>query len=604
MKLMTKTKSLILKRQEKPTLEYEKMKQYLNESLDFKKTILTISGSFTVAIPLRKRDASDGCANLHQSFVSSSNSNTTLTINYEDVIESLKGIYKDFYIFLDEAKEPAAQGFKFRSIDLISELDNILKKNYTTDYDFFSDVVQLHVDLKDGHTTFTPSCYSAFFFFQDIWLYSTVDCHGTQVIKILQDDLDSSNDRCEVTHIDGTPALEAIKTFADKHIKNSRDLGVRFNMALASLRFFNDSITYKLNCNGSKKTLTRPWRILSNNSTNTFNYTDSNSYFQSMSSEIVNTVVDGNQTNNLQNFTIFFKKNDTGIIVVPNFLPSSYATDQIAFQAALIDAMNQFVQTGVKKLVIDFISNGGGFVPLAQFFNEIFLRQKNFAFPRDIRMNDVTTFLIEQADKLGLGANTINFSPNQEQSFTTGKPFGNASEFIGNNKFTRGGVTSNFSNLFVDIFDESALSNWQSPWKNKDIIILTNGACSSSCAQTAQYLSEQAKIATVAVGGLYNTSMSYSSFPGGNVVAVNSFYNQINLIISNTTDTAPQIPKNFATDIDMFTSTFTFSETHDLDKPDQINEFQYRPADYRIYYDDESILSPSNLWEQAVKFIS
>ncbi|CAG8773900.1 10401_t:CDS:2, partial [Dentiscutata heterogama] len=90
-----------------------------------------------------------------------------------EVIESLKGIYETFYVFYDQAREPPEKGFDYRSIDLSAELDALLKNSYKTEFDFFSDVSQIYIDLKDGHTSFNPACFNAFFFFQDIWLYST-----------------------------------------------------------------------------------------------------------------------------------------------------------------------------------------------------------------------------------------------------------------------------------------------------------------------------------------------------------------------------------------------------------------------------------------------
>ncbi|CAG8804686.1 11176_t:CDS:2, partial [Gigaspora margarita] len=474
------------------------------------------------------------------------------------------------------------------------------------------------------------------------------------VIKILQDDIDPSNNQCEVITIDGTPALKEITNFAKNKVKNSRDLGVRFNMALSSLAFSggsfainpnfvssslftrrvilpeSDSITYELKCNNSQtKTVVRPWIII-NNSFNTLNFTDSKSYFESiclvqktqntqqpnfpqsqnsevpisLSTKTVNVEFpDGKQIGNLDNFTIFYQFNKTGVVYIPTFLPSTYALDQNKFHTELVAAFNNFSASGVKKVVLDFTNNGGGFIPLSQFFNEIFLRQKNFTFPRDIKINDVMTFLIKEADKEGQGVNTLSFSPNQEQSIVTGQPFQNADEFIGNNEYTRGGANVKFTNLFVDILDDSPINGWKSPWTNKDIIVLTNGACVSSCAQTVQYLSEQAKIATVSVGGFYKHSLSYSSFPGGNVVTISPFYSQINNITSNTTDPPPQIPKNFANDISMFSFTATYSETYSLKFPDMINEFMFRPADYRLYYDDESIINPSKLWLEAIKLL-
>lgn len=93
--------------------------------------------------------------------------------------------------------------------------------------------------------------------------------------KIFNDTLDSSNNDCEVTEIGGKPALQVIIDFANNNISQSKDLGVRFNMALApstglfSQKFTlrNDlpetsSITYKLTCPKKKSfRLVREWNI-------------------------------------------------------------------------------------------------------------------------------------------------------------------------------------------------------------------------------------------------------------------------------------------------------------------------------------------------------
>jgi hypothetical protein len=51
-------------------------------------------------------------------------------------IETVKKSLQGFYVFLSEAKEQPRQGFTFRAVDLIKELDSFLSKDYKTDYQF------------------------------------------------------------------------------------------------------------------------------------------------------------------------------------------------------------------------------------------------------------------------------------------------------------------------------------------------------------------------------------------------------------------------------------------------------------------------------------
>ncbi|CAG8675518.1 16828_t:CDS:2, partial [Cetraspora pellucida] len=561
-----------------------------------------------------------------------------------ETIESLKGIYNNFFVYLDQSKEKAQDGFSFTPIDLIAELDALLNKNYNNEFEFFSNITQIIVDLKDAHTTFKPSCYNAFTFRQTIRLYSSVDTN------VYSDNQDPSNNGCEVTHIDGYPALKAIINYADKYIRKSRDPGVRFNMALTSLKLKNsnngtfdiydgdfaynsrfpdaENIAYDLNCSNTIKKIKRSWIITHNENLNKkikdfYNFTDSKSYYESicLKPKIVPTnnfkgdlfglptsylklenseiTITGDIIGNVSNFATFIKLNETGVVVIPTFEPESFFVNSNSLLTQLTTLFDLMNKSGVKKVVFDFINNGGGYILLSQYFNELIFPQSRVAFPRDMKINDVTTFLLKQSDNLNL--QLPNFSPKLELSYTTGVPFNNLDEFIGNKSFMRGSITTKYSSLFNEIFDITFFANWKFPWTNKDIIILTNGACGSSCAQTAQYLSEQAKIATVSVGGLFNSNMSYSSFPGGNVVLIDNLFNEINQIINTTTD-HPKIPKNL--NITMYSFGLSFSEAYSIEFPNLISEFMYRPANYRLYYDDKCIYDPSLLWLQAAKFIS
>ncbi|CAG8810958.1 27382_t:CDS:1, partial [Dentiscutata erythropus] len=163
-----------------------------------------------------------------------------------------------------------------------------------------TDVTNLIIKLKDAHTFYFPICYTRFTFTQQLALYSTVTTDGSQQIKVFKDTLDSSNKDCVVDKIDGNPALDVIKQYASDTVFISKDLGVRFNMALASLALVNgniqlhprssqfnirlilpdtDSITYTLNCGSGTKTVVREWVAFINNGNDLNSFSDSSSYW-------------------------------------------------------------------------------------------------------------------------------------------------------------------------------------------------------------------------------------------------------------------------------------------------------------------------------------
>ena len=93
-------------------------------------------------------------------------------------------------------------------------------------------VNNLIAELKDPHLRFFPLCYQKFIYSQQLSLYSVINKEGVQIIKIFDDEIDSNNVDCEVTHIDGRSSMEVIKEFADTTTV-SRDAGARFNFALS-----------------------------------------------------------------------------------------------------------------------------------------------------------------------------------------------------------------------------------------------------------------------------------------------------------------------------------------------------------------------------------
>ncbi|CAG8773265.1 22172_t:CDS:2, partial [Racocetra persica] len=259
----------------------------------------------------------DGCAIIHNKFKAANVPGQDISFSISDVrscyksfkfdenirtgtIDTIKKILNGFYVFIDQVNKPPKPGFNFDPVDISKELDSLAKKEYNDDFEFATDVINLIIKMKDPHTFYFPICYTRFTFTQQLALYSTVADDGSQLIKVFKDNLDSNNKNCVVDTIDDNPALDAIKQYARDNVFVSKDLGVRFNMALASLALFNgkfqlhprssqfnirlilpdkDSITYTLKCGSETKKVVREWVAFINDGDDLNSFSDSASYW-------------------------------------------------------------------------------------------------------------------------------------------------------------------------------------------------------------------------------------------------------------------------------------------------------------------------------------
>ncbi|CAG8512381.1 20394_t:CDS:2 [Gigaspora margarita] len=532
--------------------------------------------------------------------------NATLTI------ETLKSILGSFYSFLDQAKDPPTKGFTYKSIDLLSELDSLLKNDYKTNIQFMYDIYDTVRTLKDAHTK--------------------------HQIKVFNDSIHKNNIDCQVTHIDDEPAMDVIVKFANESIRTSRDLGVRFNNALASLTLQsgkirldsfsqqftyrallpkNPTISYTLDCDGKINKITRGWKITAHNESIFNNFTDSASYWSNVCinqplqarsglsyeskrelDEYEPTLEEGKLIINAH-IIRFYTLRDFGVAVISTEV---FDISNGLLLLDLLSTINQgfqsFVNMGIKKVVLDLTNNGGGFVRIAHFITQLLFRNiRNFPF--DIKVTDAAKLVTEQST---LKNTSTEFDINRHYiSEKTNTLFANVSDFIGNNYYIRGGLKIRYSNKGFNSDEEiirELLGNISNPlpWTAENLIILTNGFCGSACAHITQRFAE-INVKTVAVGGFSNVPLSFACFAGGFVITSDTFFNYLkNLTLLDN----PLMPKQFPL---ATTISFTVNEAYSIKNPNEILEFSFRPANYRLYYDEKSIRDPSKLWVQAAAFL-
>ncbi|RIB14790.1 hypothetical protein C2G38_2194044 [Gigaspora rosea] len=592
--------------------------------------------------------ANSGCARIHHEFITKQTTNFSY-IDVKDCYESfpfdkdvasktidtLTDLIGGFYSFLDKAKEPPQPGFDFRPIDLIAELNVFRKKSFKTLYDFTTGVKHLFNELKDGHADFSSNCFTTFAFYTNMTFYSVID-NRKQKIKVFDDTIDRSNIDCEVTHIDGQEAFQVISEYAKNSVYASRDLGVRFNMALDfsykeisfAIRYEipkKPDITYTLQCNNDKEfDVKRNW-IAFSNSAFLNNFNDSKTYFDNICNPIQQPVSSNsnfreitnifNNANGLlierdqsvttigivENSVGFFKVEDFGVVKILTEAPA--VLNDATFEN-LIQGFKGLANTGVKKVVLDLSDNGGGYPTLILFFNILLFPNTYPSYDFDIRISEQMKLAITKQFKLATLDNI--FDMKDYVNAKTHSNFTSVDDIFGNNIYTRGGVKENYSNKIAasdsDLKKISQLIQSLTtplPWKPEDYIILTNGYCGSACAFISQHAVEFNNVTTVAVGGIAsNPSLSYSSFPGGEMVYSNQIFDSLDKLglLNNTL-----MPKPFP--LNGMSITFPINEVYGKINLDEILEFAFRPANFRLFYDDQNIRNISILWSQAAALI-
>ncbi|PKY32303.1 hypothetical protein RhiirB3_532000 [Rhizophagus irregularis] len=589
-----------------------------------------------IAFLLDPCDANDDACGRLANDIKRSNKDSYFSVKHSDVqacfesfpydknlaqktIETLKKTLQGFYVYLSEAKEQPRQGFSFRAIDLVKELDSLLSNNYKTDYQFMTDIVSLISETKDAHLSFYPFCYFIFTYNQQLSLYSTV-INDKQVIKIFADEIDKNTIDCEVTHIDGRPSIEVIKEFADT-------LSIKWKIRPLASNIFNTSKDY--------------W--------NTFCQLNNSIELTSPNAEtVVPKIYKMSECKMVYKTPIakFFvlSDNKTGVIVLTSVLPpdGNFVNEMFELQ----NGFNSLEKEGVKKLVLDFSGNPGGSLELALFIVYLLFPETDPSFNLDMVVTELSREAFFQATSQSVHEDFIdaslipplvNISSKEsiarwaaETAYSVtaiGSPFDifsyknpaindhfhTVKEFIGNNTYLRGGTSTQYTskfvnryserlNLFIELLSGNFFNKYE--WKSEDMIILTDGYCGSSCSSIAQRMAIKNNVSTVAVGGYKDTPLSYSSFPGGQVLEFEELIAELDVVglLQNET-LADLIPPPFSIRV-IFG--FTLKEAYDVVNKDNVNqedvlEFVYKPAEHRFYHDEISARDPSVLWLKAAK---
>ncbi|KAF2855717.1 hypothetical protein T440DRAFT_485816 [Plenodomus tracheiphilus IPT5] len=326
----------------------------------------------------------------------------------------------------------------------------------------------------------------------------------------------------------------------------------------------------------------------------------------------------------------FLQDVDAAVLSLPSFGQTGYSIGN--FSAAVSYFIANVTNEGLTRVVIDLQQNTGGTVELAfSTFKRFF--PDNVPFSGSRRRNHQLANTLGEAytayfNSFDLEDPRYNDYVADEWVVTprlnavTGQNFTSWAEYTGpvEEKDDSFSLTERY-NLSSSVFDaalfegwipwgytpEAPVENYTQPFATENIVLLTDGACSSTCALLVEMFTEVG-VKTIVAGGRPITG-PMQAVGGNRGAAIYSAdridYDLLNLNATEANDTVlatvPRLNDEGYRDSGVFT-TILGVNLRDQVRPNDTTplQFKYEAADCRIFYTLDNVYNMSRLWRDAV----
>jgi hypothetical protein len=316
----------------------------------------------------------------------------------------------------------------------------------------------------------------------------------------------------------------------------------------------------------------------------------------------------------------------TAVLSIPSFFQSGGDTPN--FRQAIREFIGNASQGQSSRVLIDLQQNSGGLSFLAyDTFRQFFPNLEPNGASRQ-RSHELSNILGEAYTGWWDQPDTdqtenYNFAANEwvvtnRINAATGKAFTSWEEFYGpedsNGEQFSGSQQYNLSD---DNFDYAAFRgyphgydpdqpvvNTSPPWAPEDIVILTDGLCASACALFVEFMTYQAGVKTIVVGGQPKPGpmQAVSGTRGAAAYSADAldydFADGLLYLPVDRPEVASQLPNR--SDSGMWITYAGFTIRNQVRGTDLTPlQFQYQAADCRIYYTLRTVYNMTELWRHA-----
>ncbi|KAI8959426.1 hypothetical protein F5Y11DRAFT_368063 [Daldinia sp. FL1419] len=584
----------------------------------------------------------------------------------QQLIQSLKA-FVDWQSTHAWLKNPP-KSYGFPAVDVQGDLDEILQTvtqgGFESEYDFQAAIVKTLFAAHDGHFFYTPDVFGAFSFqnrlAQDI---VSVSIDGTSLPKLYRLSALDAGSAAPIALINGDNATDFIVTlgsqfagFQDSDAQWNSQFPTYANPTASTFWGSNNfylgpefAITYENGSVESADTTATLKRGVSFSGIAT-----GNDFYETFCTPVApNGVANEASTSpsrtkrsvgprapipfasprpivrTEENTTMGFFLNGNGFDDVAVLAITAFEEDSDDYLTSFQDTIQKFLaqcrSAKKQRLVIDLTSNGGGLIAAGfELFAQLFPGVNRFT-ANNMRLTNSLANISQILSTLSPedqknATDTFpkffnNISPGgvsepQGVKFNTVQDI-TAPVVLQNDRFTQY-IGEPFTELTVD---GDTTKSSPSPFKPENIVLLTDGACSSTCTTFSYLMLFQERVKTVSVGGRpQNTQMqSLGGVEGGQSLGMRDIAQSAFVALSVVKDRS-QFNAFQQGDLGTLSQGYAILRAADIQNPGGVNlknnfspsdsktplQFLYEPANCRFFYTYDMLSTPQLVWQYAV----
>jgi hypothetical protein len=320
---------------------------------------------------------------------------------------------------------------------------------------------------------------------------------------------------------------------------------------------------------------------------------------------------------------------DTAVLSVPTFGVSDIEGGNKIVSDVAIEFIQKAVDAGKKKMIIDLSANPGGDVNYAFDLFRLFFPNKTPYWSTRFRAHEALKLIEKVGYSAPQGSQNLNFAslvkvgfyglktPSQNYTFKTLEELYGPHNVLGANM-----STANSLNMDLISSEEKPIhgfgdikSKWMTPpFAPEDILIITDGACSSSCPIFTEMMKYEG-VKTISFGGRpqYGPMQAMGGTRGAQVLPAETLITITTAVLDMAAEEELLSKSELqqlkalspAEDSPLQYGSFQVNLRDAYSKRDKDSVmpllFVYEPAHCRLFYTLENVLQPATTWSAAVK---
>ncbi|KAJ7783279.1 hypothetical protein B0H16DRAFT_1710074 [Mycena metata] len=270
--------------------------------------------------------------------------------------------------------------------------------------------------------------------------------------------------------------------------------------------------------------------------------------------------------------------NITGVLALGSFAAPNFT----AFMGSLLDGLQELKSLGATRLIVDVTNNGGGYICIAHWLHRILIGPKKTTEPQAglytcTRAGPLAQLIVEQINEGGDPGQLLSYHPSQWKN-SSNIPYSAESHWL---RPTVNLTINGHQDAFSPRMGAECQPFEMDPpeaglFDPKDIVIISNGRCGSSCSLFSITMSKSEGVKTAVFGGKQDIPQQYCGVVGGQSTHFSEIDTEIKSTkLKNHTLAPPDFKTNSVLGI-------TWRLGFGLDDPREPEEWQDHPADFNI----------------------